>query len=165
MIAVGKIIKSVGVKGGLRLLMLTDSPDRFGKLKSVWIGTNESTATRHTVRSVRISKTAVLELEEIRSRAEADERRGQFVFVRDKDGVAPGKGAYFIHDIVGMSVVTEAGDPVGTVQEVLSMPANDVWVVVAGTKEHLIPAIKEVIRSVNVGKRMIVIRPMEGLLD
>ena len=64
-----------------------------------------------------------------------------------------------------MKVVTEAGDDIGTVLEVMKLPANDVWVVSRGKNEVLLPAIKEVIRTVDVLRRTVVIRPLEGLLD
>ena len=166
MIAVGRISRSVGLKGELSVVMLTDTPERFGKLKSVWIGTDEAQAVKHAVLSVRMTHSAVVvKLKDIESRTAADERRGQFLFVPPKDAIVPRKGSYFIHDIVGMNVVTESGEKVGTVQEVMQLPAHDVWVVAAGEKEILIPAIKEVIRSVDMERRAVVIRPLEGLLE
>lgn len=166
MIAVGKISKSIGLKGEVRVTLLTDSPDRFRTLKSVWIGGEESTATQFRIQSVRVSRAAVvMEVEKVRTRTAADALRGQFVFIADKDEVKPKKGSYFIHEIVGMMVVDEAGVTIGTVQEVMQLPANDVWVVTSGEKEFLIPAVKEVIRSVDVGRKKVVIRPMEGMLD
>jgi 16S rRNA processing protein RimM len=166
MIAVGRITRSVGLKGELNVALLTDSSQRFEKLKTVWIGTEESLAVKHTVVAVRSTNTGVvLRLKDVGSRTEADRFRGQLVFAASRDAVAPKKGSYFIHDIVGMSVETEDGKRVGTVQEVMQLPANDVWVVVEGGREFLIPAIKEVIRSVDVQRRMVVIRPLEGLLE
>ena len=166
MIAVGKISKSVGLKGEVRVSLLTDSPDRFRTLKSAWIGSEEATATRYKIQSVRVSPAAVvMQIEEVQTRTAADSLRGQFVFVADKDEVKPKKGSYFIHEIVGMTVVDEAGELIGTVREVMQLPANDVWVVTSGEKEYLIPAIKEVIRSVDVGRKTVVVRPMEGMLD
>lgn len=166
MTAVGKISKSIGLKGEVRVTLLTDSPDRFRRLKAVWIGSEESTATRYKIQSVRVSRAAVvMQVEKVQTRTAADALRGQFVFVADKDEVKPRQGSYFIHEIVGMAVVDEAGMSIGTVQEVMQLPANDVWVVTSGEKEFLIPAIKEVIRSVDVGRRTVVIRPMEGMLD
>jgi 16S rRNA processing protein RimM len=166
MIAVGRIAKSVGLKGELGISMLTDDPLRFAKLKSVWIGKEESKAVQYAVASARTTTSAVvLKLVGIDSRTTADGQRGQLVFVSTKDAISPRKGSYFIHDIVGINVVTEAGDEVGTVQEVMKLPANDVWVVSKGEKEILIPAIKEVIRSVDVKRRTVVIRPLEGLLE
>ena len=146
--------------------MLTDSPDRFVKLKAVWIGSEEAIATRYAILAVRVERSAVvLKLKEIDSRSLADELRGRYLFIEAKDTVAPKKGSYFIHDIIGMKVVTEAGDEVGSVRDVMELPANDVWVVAAGKKEILIPAIKEVIRLVDVNGRTVVIRPLEGMLE
>ena len=146
--------------------MLTDSPDRFVKLKAVWIGSEEAIATRYAILAVRVERSAVvLKLKEIDSRSLADELRGHYLFIEAKDTVAPKKGSYFIHDIIGMKVVTEAGDEVGSVRDVMELPANDVWVVAAGKKEILIPAIKEVIRLVDVNGRTVVIRPLEGMLE
>ncbi len=166
MIAVGRITKSVGIKGEVRVAMLTDSPERFAKLKTVWCGTDEATAVRFSILSMRIEQSAVvLRVKEIDSRSSADEYRGQYLFVESKDAVSPGKGSFFIHDIIGMKVVTEGGGEVGTVRDVMELPANDVWVVASGTKEILIPAIKEVIRSVDLKSRTVVIRPLEGMLE
>jgi 16S rRNA processing protein RimM len=166
MIAVGRITKSVGLKGEVRVAMLTDSPERFTRLKSVWCGTEEATAVRFSILSMRIEPSAVvLKLKEIDSRTLADEHRGEYLFVEAKDTVAPGRGSYFIHDIIGMKVVTEAGEEVGNVRDVMELPANDVWVVTSGTKEILIPAIKEVIRLVDLKGRSVVIRPLEGMLE
>lgn len=87
------------------------------------------------------------------------------MFVEARDTIAPKKGTYFIHDIIGMKMVTEAGDEVGTIRDVMELPANDVWVVGAGTREILVPAIKEVIRLVDLKGRTVVIRPIEGMLE
>jgi 16S rRNA processing protein RimM len=166
MIAVGRITKSVGIKGEVRVSMLTDSPERFAKLKAVWCGADETTAVRCSILSMRIEQSAVvLRLKEIDSRSLADEHRGKFLFIESKDVVTPAKGSYFIHDIIGMKVVTEAGEDVGSVRDVMELPANDVWVVAVGTKEFLIPAIKEVIRQVDLKSRTVVIRPLEGMLE
>ena len=105
MIAVGKISKSIGLKGEVRVTLLTDSPGRFRTLKSVWIGSEEGTAMRFKIQSVRVSPAAVvMQVEKVQTRTAADALRGQFVFVADKDQVKPKKGSYFIHEIVGMMV-------------------------------------------------------------
>ena len=156
----------MGIKGEVRVAMLTDSPERFAKLKAVWCGADEKAAVRFSIVSMRIERSAVvLKLKEIDTRTLADEHRGEYLFVETKDVVAPAKGSYFIHDIIGMKVVTEAGEEVGSVQDVMELPANDVWVVASGTKEFLIPAIKEVIRQVDVDARTVVIWPLEGMLE
>ena len=166
MIAVGRITRSVGLKGEMNVAVLTDTLQRFEKLKTVWIGTDESQAAKHALVAVRVTSSAVvLKLKDIDSRTASDSLRGQLVFVASKDAVVPKKGSYFIHDIVGMDVETESGEAIGTVREVMELPANDVWVVAGVGGEFLIPAIKDVIRSVDVQRRRVVIRPLEGLLE
>ena len=166
MIAVGRITRSVGLKGEMSVAVLTDTLQRFERLKTVWIGTDESQAAKHALVAVRMASSAVvLKLKDIETRTASDSLRGQLVFVASKDAVVPKKGSYFIHDIVGMDVETESGEAIGTVLEVMELPANDVWVVAGAGGEFLIPAIKDVIRSVDVQRRKVVIRPLEGLLE
>jgi 16S rRNA processing protein RimM len=166
MIAVGRISKSVGIRGEVSVVPLTDDPQRFAGLETVWIGRDEATSEQYTIASVRLARSAViLKLNEIESRTVAETKRGEFIYVEEKDTSAPPAGSYFIHQIIGMEVFTDNGEAVGVIREVLQLPANDVWVVVRGKKEILIPAIKEIIASVDVQRRTVVIHPMEGLLE
>jgi 16S rRNA processing protein RimM len=166
MIAVGRISKSVGIRGEVTVIPLTDDPQRFARLETVWIGRDEATSEQYTIASVRFARSAViLKLNEIESRTVAETKRGNFVYIDSKDTWIPPAGSYFIHDIVGMEVLTDQGEVVGDIKEVLQMPANDVWVVARGKNEILIPAVKEVIVSVDMQRRTVVIHPMEGLLE
>ena len=77
-----------------------------------------------------------------------------------------GEGEYYFHEIIGCTVVTEDGETIGTVKEILTPGANDVWVVKRKNgKDVLIPYIADVVMDVNVNDKIITIRPMEGLLD
>lgn len=166
MIAVGKVSKSVGIRGEVKVVPFTDDPQRFNGLQSVWLGTSEAPLEHLNVVSVRVERSSVaLRLEGVDSRTAADAKRGKIVYVAEEEAVTPPKGSYFIHDIIGMDVRTESGEVVGAVKEVLQLPANDVWVVMKGEKEILIPAIKQVIKSVDLKRRAIVIHAIEGLLD
>jgi len=68
-------------------------------------------------------------------------------------------------DIIGCEVVTEEQMKVGIVADLLSLPANDIWVVRNGKKEFLIPAVKAIIRKVDVKAKRITIHALEGLLE
>ncbi|MBI3787544.1 MAG: 16S rRNA processing protein RimM, partial [Ignavibacteriales bacterium] len=158
--------KSVGIRGEVKVQLLTDQPRRFSKLKSVWIGEREESAEKLTIESSRIQGfTVVLKFDEIDSRTAADILQGRYVFISAKDVIVPPKGSFFIDDVIGMTVVSEEGEPVGTVKDILQTPANDVWVVQNGTKEVLLPAVKEVIKTVDLKRKEVVIHVMEGLLD
>ncbi len=156
----------MGLKGELNIAPLTEDPDRFEKLKSVWIGAEETGAEKHAVQSARVGRSGVVvKLKDIETRSEADARRGNLVFVAERDSVTPRKGSYFIHDVIGMKVLTDEGVEVGVVKEIMQLPANDVWVVAAASREILLPAIKDVIRSVDLEHRVVTIHPLEGLLE
>jgi 16S rRNA processing protein RimM len=74
-------------------------------------------------------------------------------------------GEYFIEDIIGLSVVTTEGDFIGKVSDVFETGSNDVFVVKDISREYLIPAIKDVIKEIDLDKSMIIINSMKGLLD
>jgi 16S rRNA processing protein RimM len=166
MIVIGRISRCVGIRGEVKIVPLTDDPERFAGLETVWVGPDESRAEQCTIATVRTTRSGVvLKMREIGSRLAAEMRRGSYVYVADANALKPPPGSYFIHDIIGMEVSTDQGELVGVVKDVLKLPANDVWVVVRGKTEILLPATKNVIVSVDVRRRVVVIHPMEGLLE
>ena len=68
---------------------------------------------------------------------------------------------YYVHEIVGLQVVTTKGEKVGVVEEVLTTGGNDVYV----TPRGLIPATAEVVQKIDVPEGVIVIDPLPGMLD
>jgi 16S rRNA processing protein RimM len=165
-IAIGRVVKSVGLKGEVKLEPLSDLPRRFENLKSVWIGQSAASAMKIYVESVRtVQGFPYLKLDGVSSKEDADALREQMVFANRESADTPEPGSYFIHDIVGMSVATTDGEPVGKVTDVLILPANDVWVVQREKREVLVPAVKEFIKEVDVARKQVTIQWMEGLID
>lgn len=74
-------------------------------------------------------------------------------------------GEFFYHQIVGLSVVTTEGVALGKVEDIMVTGSNDVYVVKKGKKEHLIPAITDVVKKIDLEEKTIIIEAMEGLLD
>jgi 16S rRNA processing protein RimM len=72
---------------------------------------------------------------------------------------------YFIFDLVGLNVFTTANQLLGKIKDVLSHSANDIYVVQGESKEYLIPAIKSVVLKIDLEKEIVLIEPIEGLLD
>jgi 16S rRNA processing protein RimM len=99
-------------------------------------------------------------LEGVRTRAEAEQLRGQAVLVDAAELPSLDADEYYWHDILGMRVVTEDGENVGTITEIFPTGSNDVYVVRQGKREVLIPAIKEVVVSIDTKSRRMVIRPL-----
>jgi 16S rRNA processing protein RimM len=166
LIAIGRISRPIGTQGELKVLPLTYDKQRFVGLQSVWIGHDTTRVERRDIVAVRIdAKQIVVKLNSIETPHEAKEFRNKYLFVPKEQTVKLGSGSYFMDEVIGCEVVTEEQVKVGIVTDLLSLPANDVWVVQNGTKEILIPAVKAIIRKVDVKMKRITIHALEGLLE
>jgi 16S rRNA processing protein RimM len=166
MIAIGRITKSVGVKGEVNIEALTDDANRFLDVESVFVGTAEDTARKYSLKVVRKSRSGVVaKLGGMDTREQSEVAKGNFVFLQSDQARRPSPGSYFLHELAGLKVVTEDGTEVGVVKEVLRLPGGDTWVVNSGTREIMIPGVKEFIRSVDLRDRKVIIHPIDGLLD
>jgi 16S rRNA processing protein RimM len=160
--AIGKIVKSRGVRGTLVVQPLTDDPERFQRLKKVWVGMENSALSLFQVKEAHINGQVVhLHLEEVCTRHGADALAGKFLYVTGEDLVRLPKGTHFVHDIIGSQVVDEDGRRIGTVEEVWRLPANDVYVVRKGKNEHLVPAVQSIIEKIDTQRKQIQVRMME----
>jgi len=90
---------------------------------------------------------------------------GYEVCVHEQELPAVGPDEVYHYQLIGMTVVTTAGDEIGLVTDVMPTPANDVCVVRAGAREHLIPLIADVVKEVDRQQRRLIIDPLPGLLD
>jgi 16S rRNA processing protein RimM len=166
LIAIGRISKPIGRRGEIKIIPLTDDPQRFAILRSVWVGNQDATARKLDVIAVRLNaRQAAVSLSGIENADAAEQLRGQYLFVPKEEVIKLRTGSYFIDDVIGCEVVTEEKIKIGEVSDLLSLPANDVWVIWNGEKEILIPAVKEIIKHVDVEKKRIIIHAPEGLLD
>ena len=167
LIAVGRVVKSVGVVGEVKVEVFSGRAERFRSLKAVWIGhTEEEAEGTEVVEARRVGSSIVLRFKGVQERDGADALRGAFIFVDAAHAERPEEDSYFIHEIVGMAVETEDGRVVGTVTDVQHLPASDVWLVeAAGGREILIPAVQAIVRRVDREQRRIIINAIEGLLE
>jgi len=155
LINIGKIVAPHGVRGDVRIVPLTDFPDRFNDLKTVYV----EDVGHLTLDSVRQHKKFILlKFAELDSMSAVEPLRGKMLKVKREDVVKLPKGQYYIFDIVGLNVFTEEGISLGVITDVLQPGSNDVYVIEQqDKKELLIPAIKEVVKKIDVeGKQMIV---------
>lgn len=161
-LAIARIVAPQGIRGEVRAICLTDFPERFPG-REVWLG---ETDQRIRIVAARPHKNVwLLRLEGINDRNAAEKLRGLRLYT-DTDDLAPlGDDEYYIHDLIGLSVQTEAGEPVGVLKDVLRPGANDVYVVeTADGREHLIPAVRQFVQ-IDLAKRIVTVRPIPGLLD
>jgi 16S rRNA processing protein RimM len=163
---IGIITASHGVKGEMKVYPTTDDPARFKKLKTVFLELKGQMQLRD-VESVRVSPDQVLlKLKGIEAPEEVKNYRQCGIFVARKDAVPLKKDEYFIADLLGMKVITDEEQELGTLKEVLPTGANDVYIVeLNGGGEVLIPAIHECILSVDVESGIMKVHLLPGLLD
>ena len=162
-LAIGRILRPHGITGELRVEILTGYPERLAQLRHLYVGAAHRS---HAVQSVRFHQNLLLlRLTDITDRNAAETLRGQVVWVAMADAAPLEEGEYYLHQLIGIQVSTEAGEALGEIVEVLDTPgANDVYVVHGLRGEVLIPAIREVILSIDMEARQMVIRPLPGLL-
>ncbi len=163
-LAVGRVQRPHGVRGELRLEILTDYPERLATLKAVYVGDDYR---RYGVSGCRLHQDiALIRLVGIDERNAADELRGQVVYVALEDAVPLEENEVYAFQAAGLRVVTEEGMDLGEITEILTIPgANDVLVVRGPRGETLIPVIENVIVDLDTEAGRLTIRALPGLLD
>lgn len=162
-LAIGRVIKPHGVQGEVRVELMTDVPERFKWLESVYVG--ERNPRRVVVESVRFHQEFVLlKLAGYPTRTEAEALRDELLQVPEEEAIPLEEGEYFLHQLLGLEVLTEGGQSLGRLTDVLETGANNVFVVSGADGEHLIPDIPDVVQEVDVDGGSIIIRPLPGLL-
>jgi 16S rRNA processing protein RimM len=107
----------------------------------------------------------LLALDGVIGRSAAEGLVGARVLVPVAQLPPPAEGEFYYHEVAGFRVETTGGDAIGTIRETFSTGVNDVWVVAQGEREHLLPVIADVVRTIDRPGRRVVIEPMPGLLD
>jgi 16S rRNA processing protein RimM len=171
-LAVGQIVGAHGLNGELRVEAYSDFPDRFAPGAVLFMGEELEPVT---IASTRPHKTNLLiQLEEVNNRNEAEDVRGLWLYVPQAEAAALEEGQYWIHDIIGLKVVTTDGMQLGTISDVMTTGANDVYVVRQGPgsgsavnqgRDILLPAIADVVEQVDLEQGIMVIRLLDGLID
>jgi 16S rRNA processing protein RimM len=163
-VAVGKVGKPRGLKGEAFLMPLTDFPERYKALHTVRVEAPDGSSMMLDVAYVRqYGPRTAIKFEGFDTPEEVGRFRGYFVQV-PRDAVHPlPDDTFYVFEVVGMPVETVSGDLVGHVVEVLSHPANDVYVVDRNGEEVMIPAVREIV-TVDRDAGKLVVQEIEGLL-
>lgn len=166
LLQVGKIVNTHGIRGEVRVQSNTNhAEDRYQtgrKLVAVFPNQSEKELT---VTGHRVHKSFdLVSFEEIPSINEGELLVGAILCIDSEDLPETDEDEHYVHELIDMDVQTEEGEIVGRLKEVLEYPANDVWVVERPHKKDLLlPAIREVILSVDYENRRIQIHLMKGL--
>lgn len=165
---VARIIRAHGVNGGLLLRSETDhadevlAPGRVLEVEDPRPGLPE----RLTVREAGPHRTGwLLRVEELTDRTLAEQYAGRNLRLGEDQLRALAEDEYFLHDLVGLEVVTEAGEALGEVGRVYETAAAPILGVGVSGRERLIPFRREMVREVDLAAGRLVVELPEGLLD
>jgi 16S rRNA processing protein RimM len=168
LVAVGEVLRPHGVRGDVRVRALTDRPaERFGGLKDCVLWQPDRGQRRAgRVADCRIEgDTVLVKLEGVDSPEDARALSGWLIAVERTEALPPPEGRFYPWQLEGARVQTRDGRVVGTFAGIDSAGAQELWVVTDGEREHLIPAVAEIVVDVSVAERRVVIDPPEGLLE
>ncbi len=160
----GKIVGTHGLKGEVRIDPWCDGPEFLACFKRLY----DKTGNEYKVRSARAHKNITIVLfDGVSTVEQADLMRGKVVYINRNDVRLP-EGVNFIQDIIGLKAVDlDSGEEYGTVTDVISTGANDVYQITKEGKDHLIPKIPEVVDEIDVDSGIIKINTkiLGGLFD
>ena len=162
---IGQIVNTSGLKGEIKIKPFTDDITKFNDFKTIYVSVKKE-LKEFKVEKVRFSKNMVfLKLKGIDTIEEAENYRNLYIKrKRDKDEKLE-EDTYYIVDLIGCKVCTDDQKELGELIDVFSTGSNDVYVVKDELgKQVLLPAIKEVIKNVDIKNKLITVHLMEGLV-
>ena len=165
-IALGRFGRPHGVRGEIRFWAFNDSTDLVSGKRSIRIGRRAGDAIEYSVERVRLdAKGALIKLVGMTDRDEVRALTNNFWFERreafpelDDDEV------YFV-DLIGLVVLTEDGEELGRVKDVLDVGPSEILVIDRGGREAMIPNVDEFVLRMDIENGQIIVRPIEGLID
>lgn len=162
-LVVGRFRRSHGIHGDILFTIMTDFPDRLKPGSQIFVG-DKKIALKISRRKPH-NDGVLLGFKEINNPEEAAKYIPEYVYVRADDRPALPEGEYYHHQILGLAVVDASGGLLGKVSEILVTGANDVYVVTAEDgKEILIPALKHVLRKIDLEAGIITVDLPDGLI-
>lgn len=173
-VAVGEVVGPQGRVGEVRVNPLTDHPERFAKGLRLFKARPKQALESETLEVVDAWEHrpfVILKFDGIESIDAAERLRGYHLYVPIDEVFPLPDGSYYVFQLIGLSVVGEDDQEIGTLVEVITGPANDVYVVESGEsgdgrgKRYLIPATKEIVKQIDLSSSRMVIAPLPGLLE
>ncbi len=160
-LAIGRVVRPFGVRGEVKVELMTDYPDQLGRLRTVYIGPE---AIPWQVEGVRLHRGAALfKLSGCADRTDAEALRGALVQINRQEAVPLEKDEYYEHQIIGLTVVEQDDTYLGKITEVIHTGANEVIVVTGPEGELLLPFIEPVVLDIDLDADRVTVHVLEGL--
>jgi 16S rRNA processing protein RimM len=160
-VAVGRITRAHGVQGEVAVLVLSEVEERFAEGATLWLEDGRPLTIES---SRRHGDRLLVRFREVRDREQAVALQRALLVVPEASSPSLPEGSWWDHQIEGCAVETDSGRTLGTVREVIHTAANDVWSAVdEDGAETLIPVLSDLLVSVDVSGKRIVVREVPGL--
>lgn len=165
-VSIGEIVNTHGNRGAVRIIPLTDFPERFEDMDAVSVYRDDTRFELHITESFPHKHFIVLKFREINDMDAAGGLKGALLQVKRAELVDLPPGRYYLFEIVGLEVYLADGEHLGPVIDVLQTGAQDLYVVDRGTpKPVLIPAVKAFVRDISPAEGRIIVDLPDGLLE
>lgn len=163
---IGKIANTHGLKGELKVVPLTDNPERYNDLKSIYIE-KDNQLVEYNISGLKFFKGfVIIKLKEVDDIGTAESLKGLFIKIDRKNAIKLPRGSFFICDLMLCEIFDENGSLLGKMKDILKTGSNDVYTVQREDgKELLIPALKSVVKDISIENKRIVVSLPEGLLE
>ena len=164
LLQIGVLTTTHGVRGEVKVFPTTDDPMRFKKLKQVILDTGKEQIELEVAGARFFKNLVILKFKGIDNINDVEQYRQKSLYVTRENAVPLGENEYFIADLIGLKVVSDEGEELGDLSDVLQTGANDVYVVSKeNTPDLLIPAIRDCIRQVDIENGTMQVHLLAGL--
>jgi 16S rRNA processing protein RimM len=155
-----------GIRGEITARVSGIEPSALAGVEGLVLRTADGAERPVRVSRVRAKKTGpILAIDSVATRTEAESLRNGVLLARREALPEPDEGEWWVADLLGLAVESDEGEELGTLEEVIPLPANDVLVVRGRRGEVLLPLTEEVVREVDLAAKRMVVRILPGLLD
>ena len=155
---IGKVVKAHGLKGHLKVLPYGETFSTLSVEEKITANLPDGTSLTLTVAEISPhQKTFLLISREIGTVEEAHRLVGAELCVPESRLPPTAPGEFYWYQLIGLEVVNTEGQKLGTLEEIIETGSNDVYVVRRGREEILVPAIEEVVRDVDLQRRLMTV--------
>jgi 16S rRNA processing protein RimM len=164
-VAIGLITGMFGIRGEVKVQLLTDFPERFLQTATVYAG--DELVARRVLGARLHQRIVILRLEGVETANDAEALRNKKLYVPASELVALPPDHYYLHDLVGLRVVHVDGTELGIVRDVIQSAGNDLLVIRSARagKDVLLPTVKEFVKAVDVAGGALSVDPIPGFFD
>jgi len=165
LVVIGRILRPHGIKGEVKVDVITDWPGRFSTGRSVFVNSDNKNGSWRVIENVRFQNTRlIIKFKGVESRDSAEVLKNHWLEIRANERPVLKQDEYYLPDLLGSSVRLADGNNLGMLKDVMQDTSQDLYVIETDRGDVLVPAVKAFIKKIDLSQRIIIIDPVEGLL-